>query len=594
MTASLLVVLLVAKVALLWGRPLPASLWMPHAFLWQDIAIVLAFALFERVVRRPWVTRILYAGILLLVVANLPVARVFSSPITVRMLNAASGTLADSFRYHATPANLILTIGLLLLGIVLPFVLTKPIEFGRRWAIVGMLVVLIGPWATMQVDTAGLERNPVIALARTSFPRLRAVSGAADWRAGIVHRKQSDDLSHLHGVSDGKNVLLIVLESTGANYLRSYGAPDDPTPNLTRLAAQSVVFDNAYAVYPESVKGLVALLASRFPGFDLPAERHRSAMSPSIATELNANGYQTALFHSGRFFYLGMDEVLAGSGFTTLEDAGAIGGNHSSSFGIDETAAVKHVLQWIDRVPKDKPFFAAYLPIAAHHPYAYSLPGPFPEDEEVGRYKNALHEGDVAVGQLLEGLRARGLQDSTTVIVIGDHGEAFGQHAGNYGHSLAVYEENVRVPFMIYNAGVPPQRVQRTVSLLDVAPTILDLAGLGKPPAFSGSSVLQPEPRMALFFADYSLGLLGLRDGCNKFIHELESGRGKLFDLCKDPGERNNLAARDPRLASTYTRRLRAWSAAELARILSEPQRDEPQRAQRTQSVAGASSAPRL
>jgi hypothetical protein len=587
-TASLLIVLLVAKVALLWGRPLPASPWLPLAFVWQDIAIVLAFALVERVVRRPWVTRVLYAAILLLVVANLPVARVFSSPITVRMLNAASGTLADSFRYHATPTNLALTIGLLLLGVALPFVLAKRVELGRRWAIAGVLLVLLGPWTTMQVDTAGLERNPVIALARTSFPRLRAESAAADWRAGVVDRKQSDDLSHLHGASDGKNVLLIVLESTGANYLRSYGAPDDPTPNLTRLAAQSVVFDNAYAVYPESVKGLVALLASRFPGFDLPAERHRAAMSASIATELNANGYETALFHSGRFFYLGMDEVLAGSGFTTLEDAGAIGGNHSSSFGIDETAAVKHVLQWIDRVPKDKPFFAAYLPIAGHHPYAYSLPGPFPEDEEVGRYKNALHEGDVALGQLLDGLRKRGLLDSTTVIVIGDHGEAFGQHAGNYGHSLAVFEENVRVPFLIHSAGVQPQRVQRTVSLLDVAPTILDLVDLRQPAAFSGSSVLQPEPRMALFFADYSLGLLGLRDGCNKFIHELESGRGKLFDLCKDPGERDNLASRKTGLANTYKHRLRSWSAAELARIL-----DSPQGSPMPPRVAGPASTPR-
>lgn len=529
-----------------------------------------------------------YSAILILIVANLPVARVLSSPITVRMLGAARGTLADSFRYHATPTNLVLTIGLLALGIVLPLVWPKHWQLNRRWAFAGVLTVLFGPWATARVDTAGLERNPVIALARTSFPRLRAEGAAADWRASPFDRRQSDDLSRLHGTSHGKNVLLIVLESTGANYLRSYGAPDDPTPNLTRLAGQSVVFDNAYAVYPESVKGLVALLASRFPGFDLAAERHRSAMSPSIATELNANGYETALFHSGRFFYLGMDEVLAGSGFTTLEDAGAIGGNHSSSFGIDETAAVKHVLQWIDRVPKDKPFFAAYLPIAGHHPYAYSLPGPFPEDEEVGRYKNALHEGDVAVGQLLDGLRTRGLLDSTTVIVIGDHGEAFGQHAGNYGHSLAVYEENVRVPFLIHSAGVQPQRVQRTVSLLDVAPTILDLVGLPKPSAFSGSSALQPEPRMALFFADYSLGLLGLRDGCNKFVHELESGRGKLFDLCKDPGERNNLAARDARLAATYTSRLRAWSAAELARILNKPEGSGA-----PQSVARAASAQR-
>ncbi|MEX2282572.1 MAG: sulfatase [Gemmatimonadota bacterium] len=585
MSGSLLVVLIAARLAVLWGRPLPVSPWLPLAFLWQDLAIVLLFALFERLVHRPWLVRVVYAALLALIVINLPVARVLSSPITVRMLGAARGTLADSFRYHATPANLVLTIGLLVVGIVLPMVWRRRMQLGRNWAVAGALAVLVGPFAAARVDTAGLERNPVIALARTSFPRLRAESGTADWRASIHQRQPADDLSDLRTVAAGQSVLLVVLESTGASYLRPYGALDDPTPNLTRLAAQSIVFDHAYAVYPESVKGLVALLASRFPGFDLDAARHRNLMSPSIATELNAANYETALFHSGRFFYLGMDEVLAGSGFSTLEDAGDIGGNQSSSFGIDESSAVKRILRWIDVVPAGKPFFAAYLPIAGHHPYAYSMPGPFSADQEVGRYKNALHEGDAALGELLEGLRARGLDASTTIIVIGDHGEAFGQHPGNYGHSLALYEENVRVPFLIHGPGIQSRRVQRTVSLLDFSPTVLDLLGLPQPGAFSGMSVLSSQPRMALFFADYSLGLLGLRDGCNKFIYELESGRSKLFDICRDPHETTLIG--DRRISAAYERRLRQWSAAELARVLESPQR------QGSQSFTGVNAGPR-
>ncbi len=570
MTGSLLVVLMVAKIAVLWGRPLPASPWLPFALVWQDVAIVLLFALFERWVRRAWLSGVVYAALLALIVANLPVVRVLSSPITVRMLGAARGSLADSFRYHATPANLILTLCLLALGIALPVIWPRRLQPGRRWAVAGVLVMLLGPFAAARVDTAGLERNPVIALARTSVPRLRAESGTADWRKSPKNRDDTENLAHLRGAAAGQNVLLVVLESTGAAYMRPYGAAEDPTPNLTRLAARSIVFENAYAVYPESVKGLVALLASRFPGFDLPAERHRNLMTPSIATELNAAGYKTALFHSGRFFYLGMDEVVAGSGFSTLEDAGDIGGSQSSSFGIGETAAVKRILQWIDARGNGKPFFAAYLPIAGHHPYAHSSVGPFAEDAELGRYRNALHEGDAALGLLLEGLRVRGLDRSTTIIVIGDHGEAFGQHPGNYGHSLALYEENVRVPFMISGPHISPARIGRTVSLLDVAPTVLDLLGRPQPSEFSGSSVLEARPRMALFFADYSLGLLGLRDGCNKFIHELEAKRSKLYDVCSDPREQQNLSAAHRAEVRTYEQRLRQWSAAELARVLRE------------------------
>ena len=71
--------------------------------------------------------------------------------------------------------------------------------------------------------------------------------------------------------------------------------------------------------------------------------------------------------------------------------------------------------------------------------------------------------------------------------------------------------------------------------------------------------MLSGSPRMALFFADYSLGLLGLRDGRMKCVYELESGRTKLFDLSADPGETHNLAAQQADAAGWYARRLRAW-----------------------------------
>jgi arylsulfatase A-like enzyme len=365
------------------------------------------------------------------------------------------------------------------------------------------------------------------------------------------------------------NVLLIVLESTGARYLRAYGATEDPTPNLTGLAQRSIVFDNAYAVYPESVKGLVTYLASRYPGFDVPAERHAAIASPSLPTRLGAAGYSTALFHSGRFMYLGMDTILAATGFQRLEDAGDIGGNRNSSFGIDESAAVQRILEWVDSLPRERPFLAAYLPIAGHHPYAYAEVGPFPEEREIDRYRNALYDGDRAVGVLLAGLRARGLEDSTMIIVIGDHGEAFGQHSGNYGHTLAIYEENVRVPFTIFVPGMgkAPRRVRRLASLLDAAPTVLDLVGLDAPATFQGVSLLDARPRMALFFTDYSLGLLGLRDGCTKYLYEMESRRSRLFDLCQDPAEQVDLATERASDVVRYRDRLRRWIAAEVARI---------------------------
>ncbi|MGH6692716.1 MAG: LTA synthase family protein, partial [Gammaproteobacteria bacterium] len=406
MAASLFAVFLAARLAILWGRPLPLSPWTPLAFLWQDVAIVLLFLLFERVARRDWPVRIVYGALVLLAAANVAVGRVLSSALTAPLLRAARGALSDSLFYHATPSILMLTGVILLVGAGTPLVsrrllraqqsvATSRLAAAHRASLAAACcLVLIGPAAARRVDTAGLERNPVFSLVRTSVPRVRAQAREADWRASpVAHATAGDeDLAHLRGTAAGSNVLLVVLESTAARYLKTYGAAEDPTPHLTALAARSIVFDNAYAVYPESIKGLVALLSSRYPGFDVAAERHASIMMPSLATRLDAEGYETALFHSGRFFYLGMEEIVSASGFGGLEDAGAIGGNHDSSFGVDESSAVQRVLHWIDRVPRGQRFVAAYLPIAGHHPYSYSMPGPFPEEREIDRYRNALHE----------------------------------------------------------------------------------------------------------------------------------------------------------------------------------------------------------
>jgi arylsulfatase A-like enzyme len=361
----------------------------------------------------------------------------------------------------------------------------------------------------------------------------------------------------------------VILESAGARYLRPYGAVEDPMPHLTRLAREAVLFENAYAVYPESIKGLFSVLCSVYPAVDTEPRTYEGVNYPSIASVLAGAGYRTALFHSGRFMYLGMNAIIRNRGFHTLEDAGDIGGEHDSSFGIDEPSAVRRILTWIDAIPADQPFFVTYLPIAGHHPYESSGEGPFPEHDEAGRYRNALFDADAALGTLLEGLAQRRRDRNTLFVIFGDHGEAFGQHEGNYGHTFLVYDENVRVPFILAAPGVcEARRVSRVASLIDIAPTILDLLGLPFPASYQGQSLLDARERMALFFTAYSLGFLGLRDREWKFIYELGAGRTKLFDLRLDPEERNDLSARFPDRIDPYTQRLLGWSAAQRELIL--------------------------
>jgi arylsulfatase A-like enzyme len=170
---------------------------------------------------------------------------------------------------------------------------------------------------------------------------------------------------------------------------------------------------------------------------------------------------------------------------------------------------------------------------------------------------------------LRAGLRARGLDGSTLIIVAGDHGEAFGQHTGNYGHNLALYEENVRVPLLFHLPALraDARRVSSIASLIDVAPTTLELLGLARPNSFQGVSLLEGRAHMALFFTDYSFGLLGLRDGCLKLIHQLEAQRTRAFDLCRDAPERKDVSALLTDRIPVYRRMLLGWSAAQVAQV---------------------------
>jgi phosphoglycerol transferase MdoB-like AlkP superfamily enzyme len=391
-----------------------------------------------------------------------------------------------------------------------------------------------------------MDRNVVTAL--VSLPRVRA---AGSWRPEQPASATSENLSRFSGTAKGFNVVMVSLESTAAQYVSG-----SVMPHLTSLAQHALVFENAYAVYPESIKGLFSVLCAQFPAIDSTAESYDHAPCESLPSMLAGYGYRTGLFHSGRFGYLGMESIVRRRGYQTLEDAGDIGGNHQSSFGVDEPATVARILRWIDTGPK--PFFLTYLPVAGHHPYATPRRGPFPVASEFDQYRNALHYGDESLGELADGLRSRGLESNTVWVIYGDHGEAFGQHPGNYGHTFFVYEENVHVPLLIVVPGAIQHRqpVRRVVSLVDLAPTILDLVCLHRPRSYQGRTMLDATGRTAFFFADYSLRILGLRDGPWKFTYEVDSGRTKLFDLEHDPAETRDVAAGERSRAAGYRRLL--------------------------------------
>jgi arylsulfatase A-like enzyme len=181
-------------------------------------------------------------------------------------------------------------------------------------------------------------------------------------------------------------------------------------------------------------------------------------------------------------------------------------------------------------------------------------------DKPFNRYLNGVRHTDRALGKLLRHLQERGLAESTLVVVVGDHGQAFGQH-GQKLHAGGLYEENVHVPLILINPRLFKGEENPTVAgLLDVAPTVLDLLGVSPPGDWQGRSLFSRErsPRI-YFFTPWADFLFGYREGDRKCIFNATANKYEVFDLPTDPKETHNLASRSPELVQQIPQRLAAW-----------------------------------
>lgn len=365
-----------------------------------------------------------------------------------------------------------------------------------------------------------------------------------------------------------KNVILLVLESVGSHYLSIYDKDSPVTPRLAAEAKNAVVFDSYYTPVGWTAFALTSILHATPPPlkrYNKENFRLKNIPTPSLAKVLKERGYQTVFLASG-------DPQWANKGVfdngdfeqvrTELELAPE---KRNSSWGVRDKYLFQEIRQFLENNEQDsKPFFMMAWTDQTHHPYSLGSDKKNKEQGDLERYLSIMNEVDGYIGELLAYLREQ--KDDTLVVITGDHGEAFRTIHNTTGHGFTVYDEEVKVPLVLWNPRLIPEgyRVPTVGSHVDLAPTVLDMLGQPAPALWQGSSLFAPDhpPRAYFFAAARGQYLLGVRENQWKYIIDARREEEELYDLENDPLEQINVSADHPKRATRLRQRLAAMIKA--------------------------------
>ncbi len=356
------------------------------------------------------------------------------------------------------------------------------------------------------------------------------------------------------------SVVLVTLDTTRADRIGTYGFEDIETPVFDRLAEEGVTFLRAYSPTPLTLPSHTSLMSGTFPPYHGVRDNGAFVAPDNLATlaELFRDaGYRTGAFVSA--FVLDGQFGLA-QGFDTYFDEFEVPRTRMialASIQRPGSEVVDAALGWARQDPST-PFFLWVHMFDAHTPY-----DPPPEFRD--RYPGHPYVGEIAyadsqLGRLVSWLDNSGRREDTHVIVAADHGESLGEH-GEIEHGFFLYEEAIHVPLVIATPFSAYQGVRRAepVSLVDVMPTILTLAGLSIPsevqsrslaPLLSAAAPARTDSLVysETYYPRLHFGWSELRALMTPEHKLIMSSEPELYDLATDPDEGMNLS---PQRAAT-------------------------------------------
>jgi arylsulfatase A-like enzyme len=404
-----------------------------------------------------------------------------------------------------------------------------------------------------------------------------------------------------------RNLLLITLDTTRRDHLSLYGYERDTTPNLVALGEKSAVFDNGFAQGTTTNPAHASIFTGLYPHVHGVGTNVRALSDETVtlAEVLGASGFRTGGFVSG--FTMRIRKVGVHQGFEHWDQ----------KFGKmrrDGDLTTDAALEWLAGIPPDERFFLFVHLYDVHGPYhpkegylgRFRSPTPGRRvrppkyqrvkdaDGEVILHLNPLIDRYDDLNRYQDDLVAKVMAavdpETTLVVILGDHGETMDERGGghNLTHGSGVFDEQIRIPYLISGPGVVPGRYAEPVEQVDVMPTVLDLLGIDVPTfeVYQGESLAplvrgeRPPRRDGVVFSNsrcnqryyaskgYDLQPRGRIHTVRSLGWKLVAYPGvetdyyELYDLEADAGETTDVASQHPETVLQMSRTLDEWLAA--------------------------------
>jgi arylsulfatase A-like enzyme len=425
-------------------------------------------------------------------------------------------------------------------------------------------------------------------------PRILGREGSEPLSAGPLPATLDARADPLRENLKDANVVFVILDAARARQFGAYGYDRDTTPTMDRIAADGVLFEEAYTPAVYTLGAMSSVWTSQYPdrhhgdvSFQSPLPKDRLTLAEVLSGQgIHSAGFVATAVPGG---FNGFDR-----GFSEFHEVWQEVGSRADAFR-------QVVPPWIE-ANKDRRFFLYVHYREPHFPYDPEPPfdtkwgpdGPIPKaarrdmgffreinqrrqpfSEEERAHLVRLYDGNLAyvdreVGELQRALEEAGVWDETVFILAADHGEGLWEH-GWIGHNVQVYEPSAHIPLIVRlpaGAGPRGERVETLVDLVDVAPTVADVFGVrgegGSDREFQGRSLLPviagaPGRPLVVSRTVWEHPRYALRDGRWTFVYDTANGNEELFDTAADPDEMRNVAGQHPLRAAYLRETLLQW-----------------------------------